>query len=262
MTALDQQYAPTQQFPMPLQVRQVSIARGARMVIHALSLQVERQQILGLVGPNGSGKSTLLRSIAGLIPPSLGHIQLSGFDVQTHPMQAKTALGFAPDPAALPPGLSVRQVLQLCAIARQQNAFAEIPNASLSQAEKLGLMRYFDSFISTLSLGSVQKIAILIALMDAPSCIILDEVFNGLDPKSSHQLKAMLRDLRDQGCAIVLATHGLELAADLLDQMVLLEEGRIKASWDQVQFSSIRDRGGSGLEEAIVAALDGLAGAS
>jgi ABC-2 type transport system ATP-binding protein len=239
-----------------LAIAKLSVHRGSRLIVDRVSLVLERGQILGLVGPNGSGKSTLIQAITGLLAPTTGAVQIAGVDIAQQPLTAKAMLGYAPEPVLLPEGLLVRQVLQLCAIARRNDQTAAVPEATLAQATQLGMARYLDSFVSTLSLGTKQKLAVLIALMDAPPCIVLDEVFNGLDPKSSHQLKRILRDLRAQGCAIVLATHGLELAADLLDQMVLLEEGKIKAAWDQTQFEQIQAQGGAGLEAALVAALD------
>jgi ABC-2 type transport system ATP-binding protein len=241
---------------MGLTIEKLCVHRGSRLIVDRVSLSLGGGQILGLVGPNGSGKSTLIQAITGLLAPTTGVVQIAGVDIAQQPLKAKAFLGYAPEPALLPAGLLVRQVLQLCAIARRNNSAAAVPEQTIAQATQLGMARYLDSFVSTLSLGTKQKLAVLIALMDAPPCIVLDEVFNGLDPKSSHQLKRILRDLRELGCAIVLATHGLELAADLLDQMVLLEEGKIKAAWDQAQFAHIQAQGSAGLEAALVAALD------
>jgi ABC-2 type transport system ATP-binding protein len=239
-----------------LTVEALRVARGERVVIHDLSMRIRPGKIMGLVGPNGSGKSTLMRAIAGVLAPVSGAIEIGGFSILKDEIPAKQQLGFAPDIEQLPPGLTVRQVLQLCVIARLNSNKAPIPEQTFSQSKLLGLDRYLDSFISTLSLGSRQKVVILIALMESPACIVLDEVFNGLDPKSSFQLKQILRQLKAKGSSILLATHGLELAADLLDEMVLLEDGKLKAAWDEQEFARIRSRGGSALEAAIVAALD------
>jgi ABC-2 type transport system ATP-binding protein len=240
---------------LPLCVRALHVHLAARKILHDIDFGLSPGAVLGLVGPNGSGKSTLIRSIVGSLKPSAGEIKIAGFDVQTTPLSARQNLGFAPEPGLLPAHLSVRQCLQLSAIARSGNAKAQVPEASWQQAEAFALTRYLDSYIATLSLGTRQKVAVLIGLMDAPPLLVLDEVFNGLDPKSAYALKRMLRELAARGCSIILATHGLELAADLLTEMLLLSEGRVAAHWQSAVFSELRAQGGSGLERAIVQAL-------
>lgn len=229
---------------------------GTRHILQSIVLDLGPGQILGLLGPNGSGKSTLIRCITGQLGLSHGTILINGHCISTQPLQAKAQLGYAPEPGLLPPRLTVRQVLQLSACARCNDFGASIPEASLAQAERLGLSRYLDSFISTLSLGTRQKTAILIGLMQAPALIILDEVFNGLDPRSSLALKVLLQELAASGSAIVLATHGLELASSLLDQMLLLDEGRCAGFWDTADFSQLKQLGSGAVELAIVARLE------
>jgi len=212
--------------------------------------------VLGLVGPNGSGKSTLIRCIVGTLAPRRGNVQIVGVDIQTDPLAARLQLGFAPDPNLLPIDLTTRQVLRLSAIARSNSNQAQVPDATYVQAERLALNRYLDSYISTLSLGTKQKVSVLIGLMQAPPLLVLDEVFNGLDPKSAYVLKQILRELAADGCAIVLATHGLELAADLLTEMLLLSDGRIGAHWQADAFTQLRAGGAAGLERVIVQAME------
>jgi ABC-2 type transport system ATP-binding protein len=239
-----------------LHVQALHVHLGARKILHDIDFSLAAGAVLGLVGPNGSGKSTLIRSIIGSLTASAGQLEIAGFDVQAAPLAARQNLGFAPDVNLLPAQLSVRQCLQLSAIARSGDARAAVPDATWQQAEQFALGRYFDSYIATLSLGTRQKVAVLIGLMSAPPLLVLDEVFNGLDPKSAYALKRILRELAAQGCAIILATHGLELAADLLSEMLLLSEGRVAAHWQSGAFAELRGQGGAGLEYAIVRALE------
>jgi ABC-2 type transport system ATP-binding protein len=240
----------------PLRVQALHVHLGARKILYDVDFSLAAGAVMGLVGPNGSGKSTLIRSIVGSLTPSLGSVEISGFNVQSAPLAARQHLGFAPDVNLLPPQLSLRQCLQLTAIARSGDANAVIPESTWQQAEQFALSRYFDSYIATLSLGTKQKIAVLIGLMSAPPLLVLDEVFNGLDPKSAYALKRILRDLALQGCTIILATHGLELAADLLSEMLLISEGRVAAHWQSGAFAELRAQGAAGLEQAIVRALE------
>ena len=239
-----------------LRLENVHAAIGARHILRGVALELPRGQILGLLGPNGSGKSTLIRCITGQLATRQGKIAIGGVCIAGDPLNAKAQLGYAPEPQLLPPGLTVRQVLQLSACARSNDFGASIPQASFAHAEQLALSRYLDSYISTLSLGTRQKTAILIGLMHAPTLIILDEVFNGLDPRSALALKAILKELALAGSAIVLATHGLELASSLLDQMLLLDEGRCAGFWGNTEFATLKQLGSSAVEQAIVASLE------
>jgi len=251
-----------QSAPLPpaLRVEQLSADLGSRAILERIDFQLAPATILGLVGPNGSGKSTLIRCITGALMPTQGGVQIGGHSMRTAPLLARQSLGFAPDPTTLPGMLSVRQCLDLCAQARTGGLLNAKSTALLKQseimAERLALTRYFDSFVCTLSLGTKQKLAVLIGLMDCPPLIVLDEVFNGLDPKSAYALKAILRECKAAGSAILLATHGLELAANLLDEMLLLSEGKVAAHWNSAAFQSLRQAGAGGLELAIVGALD------
>ena len=239
-----------------LVVRAIKVHLQSRQILHGIDFSLEVGAVLGLVGPNGSGKSTLIRCMVGMLTPRSGSVRIAGADIQLEPLAAKSQLGFAPDPHLLPADLTMRQVLRLCAIARSNSTAAQVPEATLAQAERLALNRYLDSYVSTLSLGTKQKVSVLIALMYAPQLLVLDEVFNGLDPKSAFVLKQMLRELAADGCAIVLATHGLELAADLLTEMLLLSDGQIAAHWRAHEFAQLRGDGAAGLERAILHALD------
>jgi ABC-2 type transport system ATP-binding protein len=241
-----------------LRVSAVHAHIGAHKILHGIDFELASGAVLGLVGPNGSGKSSLLRTIVGSLAPSHGQIEIAGCNVQTAPLAARQQLGYAPDPTLLPPQLTVRQCLALTAMARTQPgaAVADVPESTWRQAEQFALQRYYDSFIATLSLGTRQKVAVLIGLMCAPPLLVLDEVFNGLDPKSAYALKSTLRTLAGQGCGIILATHGLELAADLLTEMLLISEGQVAAHWQSGAFEQLRACGAAGLELAIVQALE------
>lgn len=239
-----------------LAVHAVDAHIQSRQILHSIAFNLAKGTVLGLVGPNGSGKSTLIRCIVGTLAPRRGSVQIAGMDIQTAPLAARLQLGFAPDPNLLPPDLTTRQVLRLSAIARSNSNLAQVRDATYAQAERLALNRYLDSYISTLSLGTKQKVSVLIGLMHAPQLLVLDEVFNGLDPKSAYVLKQILRELAAEGSAIVLATHGLELAADLLTEMLLLSDGRIGCHWQADAFALLRAGGAAGLEHAIVQAME------
>lgn len=224
---------------------------GEHAVLRGVDLRIDAGQLLGLVGPNGSGKTSLIRCIVGLLAAE-GSIRIAGVDLHSDPLAARRQLGFAPDPARLPPALTGRQALAVAAAAR---GLAEVQASTLALCERLGAAPWLDRRIEIYSLGTRQKYAILIGLTGDPPLLVLDEVMNGLDPISSHELKLELRERCERGSGVLLATHGLEIAPTLLTHAALLHEGRILHRWGAEELGAWRHADPGAFERAVVAAL-------
>lgn len=236
-----------------LVVDQLHLAFGPVSVLRGVDLSIARGQLLGLVGPNGSGKTSLIRAITGLLPASQGQVRVGGCDIATDPIAARRQFGYAPDPARLPAALTGRQALSVAAAARD---LATLPPRTLELAECLGALPWVDQRIESYSLGTRQKYAILIALLGDPPLLVLDEVMNGLDPISSHELKLeLIARCEQERCGVLLATHGLEIAPTLLTDAVLLNEGRIRHRWGSEELLGWRHGDPGAFERAVVAAL-------
>jgi|CXWL01.1.fsa_nt_gi ABC-2 type transport system ATP-binding protein len=239
--------------PVLLRVESVYLSLGGQPVLRGVDLALERGQLLGLIGPNGSGKTTLIRAMTGLTPLSQGRVLIDGIDIALDPLGARQRFGYAPDPTLLPGALSGRQLLAVAAAAR---GLAETPADTLELAERLGAARWIDRRIESYSLGTRQKFAILVGLIGRPPLLILDEVMNGLDPISSHELKLeLVARCESTQCAVILATHGLEIAATLLTDAALLVEGAIRHRWEAAELDAWRHADPSAFERAVVAAL-------
>ncbi|MBK9657091.1 MAG: ABC transporter ATP-binding protein [Rhodanobacteraceae bacterium] len=236
-----------------LQVEDLHLSFGANAVLRGVDLAIVRGQLLGLVGPNGSGKTSLIRAVTGLLPVAPGQVRIAGIDLAVDPLAARRQFGFAPDPTRLPPALSGRQALSVAAAARGLDT---TPASTLELAERLGASRWIDQRIETYSLGTRQKYAILIGLIGDPPLLVLDEVMNGLDPISSHELKLeLIERCERRHCGVLLATHGLEIAPTLLTDAALLHEGRIRHRWGSVELGHWRHADPGAFERAVVAAL-------
>lgn len=239
--------------PPLLEVSDLHLSFGDRPVLAGVDLEVHRGQLLGLVGPNGSGKTSLIRAITGLIPASRGSVRIQGLAIDIDPLAARRRFGFAPDPAILPNALTGRQALSVVAAARGRD---EIGERTLQLAERLGALPWLDRRVETYSLGTRQKLAILVGLLGDPPLLVLDEVMNGLDPISSHELKLELTErCASEQCGVLLATHGLEIAPTLLTGAVLLNEGRIRHRWGSEELTAWRHGDPGAFERAVVAAL-------
>jgi ABC-type multidrug transport system ATPase subunit len=217
-----------------------------------VSLKVPAGEWFCLLGPNGVGKSTLLHCVAGRIAPSSGEIYVGGHSIRTATTTAKGRLGYACAPEQLPGLLTAMQCLEVYAHAK---GLEQVDPVVLELAETLGLSHYLDQFVDTCSLGTRQKLCILLALLGEPELIVLDEAFNGLDPGSALQVKQHLQGRLATGrCGVLLATHSLDIVEHYADRAALLIDGRIAREWSEAAIAAIRQLGPRAFESALAAA--------
>jgi ABC-2 type transport system ATP-binding protein len=236
-----------------LSIQGLAHAYVQHRVLNGVDLELAPGDFLALIGPNGSGKTTLLKCLAGILAPQQGRIAIAGVDLAADPAAAKARLGFAVDPTLLPGLLSGRQCLELFAGAR---ALPGVPADTLELAEALNFARWLDRDVQDYSLGTRQKLGILLGLIGRPPLVILDEPMNGLDPQSAYALKQhLVRLTQESGCAVLLATHALEVAERFITRATLLVEGRLVRHWDQAELTRIRHDPEHSLEQAMVEAL-------
>jgi ABC-type multidrug transport system ATPase subunit len=170
-----------------LEMRGLSAAYGRHVVLKDVSLHLPPGEWFALMGPNGCGKSTLLDCIVGKLAPTVGDIRITGNSLLTDAANAKRQLGYSCAPENLPPLLTARQCFEVHAGAKR---LPIIDADVMTLAEELNFLPYLESFVDTLSLGTRQKLAVLLCLVGDPKLIILDEAFNGQDPASSLVLSA------------------------------------------------------------------------
>jgi ABC-2 type transport system ATP-binding protein len=224
-----------------LEVRGLSAAYGSHVVLKDVSLRLPSGEWFALMGPNGCGKSTLLDCIAGKLAPCAGDIRVAGCCLLKDPANAKRLLGYACAPENLPPLLTARQCFEIHAGAK---GLAAVDADLMTLAEELKFLPYLESFVDTLSLGTRQKLAVLLCLIGDPKLIIFDEAFNGLDPASSLVLKRHLRwRLKERGATLVLATHSLDMVEHYADHAALLLDGVLTREWTKSELEDWRRNG-------------------
>jgi ABC-2 type transport system ATP-binding protein len=235
-----------------LEIENLHARYGDQEVLSGVSLRVDRGAWFCLLGPNGVGKSTLLHCIAGRLEPTSGNVRISGQPLATAPTTAKARLGYACAPDQLPALLTGRQCLEVYAIAKELDA---IDTDVLALAEALRFTPFLDGFVDSYSLGTRQKLCVLLALLGNPELILLDEAFNGLDPRSALVLKQALHErLSARRCGILLATHSLDMVEHHADAAALLLDGVIAQRWSHEDIDRLRASGGDALEAALAAA--------
>ncbi len=198
---------------------------GGREVLRDFSMELRAGEITALMGRNGAGKTTILRLVLGLLKPAKGKVVTEGLDTRHTPLEEMArVVGYVPQqPDVL---LFADTVGGEINFTRRAHRLA--PDGA-GLLESLGLTRYREHDPRDLSVGERQRVALAAVLAGEPRMLVLDEPTRGLDYLQKEVLAGILRDLRDKGRTIVLATHDVELAAQIADRVVLLGDGEIVA---------------------------------
>ncbi len=229
-----------------LNIQHLSKTYGDKKAVDDLSLHIAPGEIYGFIGHNGAGKTTTLKAIAGILQFDAGEITVDGLSVKEQPLACKQRMAYLPDNPDLYEFMTGIQFL---------NFIADI--FGVSAADRQARIRdYADRFeltddlgqqISAYSHGMKQKLAIISAWIHQPRLILMDEPFVGLDPKASHLLKQMMRELCDAGGAIFFSTHVLEVAEKLCDKVAIIKNGRLIRSGTMAEV-----KGDDSLEEVFL----------
>lgn len=209
-----------------LSVRQATRQLGGRRVLDRVSLEVAGGRIVALAGPNGAGKTSLMRAVAGRLRLDAGAITIEGMTPSE--ARARGRLGIVPQDIALYPHLTVRENLSV--LGRLAGLSPSSPGARIDEGlQWAGLADRADSLVRALSGGMRRRVNLVAGVLHQPALLLLDEPTVGVDAESEARLHAMLRGLRDAGMAVVVATHNLDEAAVLCDDVVVMAEGRVRA---------------------------------
>ena len=209
-----------------LKIEHLTKTYGEKKAVDGLSLHIAPGEIYGFIGHNGAGKTTTLKSIAGILRFDEGEITIDGTSVKNDPLACKKKLAYIPDNPDLYEFMTGIKYL---------NFISDIFGVSADDRQAR-IRKYADLFeltndlaqpIASYSHGMKQKLAIISAWVHEPRLIIMDEPFVGLDPKASHLLKGMMRELCDRGGAIFFSTHVLEVAEKLCDKVAIIKGGRL-----------------------------------
>jgi ABC-2 type transport system ATP-binding protein len=226
-----------------LEIRGLRAGYGLHTVLENISIALFAGDWFVILGPNGCGKSTLLDCVVSRLKAAGGEICIAGYSLAKNSYEAKLQLGYGCVPDALPPLLTSRQCLEVHAGAK---GLAVIGDDLFELADELRFTPYLESFVDTLSLGTRQKLAVLLALVGDPLLIVLDEAFNGLDPASALILKRHLRArIQRRGGALLLATHSLDIVEHYADRAGVLIDGKIKHEWPKDELQRLRDNPGN-----------------
>ena len=209
-----------------LRIEHLTKSFGDKKAVDDLSLHILPGEIYGFICHNGAGKTTTIKACCGIQQQDSGEVYIDGISIRADPLACKARLAYIPDNPDLYEFMTGTQYLSF---------IADVFGVSAAD-RKSRISRYADAFeltddlpqsITGYSHGMKQKLAIISALLHDPKLIIMDEPFVGLDPKASHLLKELMRQICDEGGAIFFSTHVLEVAERLCDKVAIIKSGRL-----------------------------------
>ena len=209
-----------------LKIEHLTKAYGEKKAVDDLNLHIAPGEVYGFIGHNGAGKTTTLKSVVGILQFDAGEIIIDGISIKENPLECKRRFAYIPDNPDLYDYMTGIKYL---------NFIADIFGVGANERQAR-IRKYADTFeltadlaqpIAAYSHGMKQKLAIIAAWLHEPKLILMDEPFVGLDPKASHLLKKMMREVCDEGGAIFFSTHVLEVAEKLCDKVAIIKSGRL-----------------------------------
>ena len=214
---------------------------GGREILRAVSLEVHAGEVVGLLGPNGAGKTTTFYAIVGLIRPDRGSVQLSGTDITAEPMYVRARRGIS----YLPQEPSVFRKLTV-----EENILAILETLELSRAERaerladlleeLSIAHLAKSKAYALSGGERRRVEITRALVTAPTFMLLDEPFAGIDPLAILDIQSIVGQLKERGIGILITDHNVRETLGICDRAYILNNGAVLEEGSPQEIASSR----------------------
>lgn len=197
-----------------ISLQDISKYYGTQRILTGINLDISKGDVLGVVGPNGSGKSTLLKIVLGLVYPNVGLIKGSG--------GGSIQVGALLDKPGFFPGFCLEKNLVLFSGARRSNKILQV-------CDRLGLKPYLRRKFSHCSTGVQKRCELAAALLREPELLAMDEPVSGLDPAGVYTFRAVVRELRERQCAVLIADHSLDELEKLCNRICFIRQGIIQS---------------------------------
>jgi ABC-2 type transport system ATP-binding protein len=211
---------------------------GSRAAVDDVSFSIGKGEVVGFLGPNGAGKSTTLRILAGFLAPSSGTVEIAGHDVVSDSFEARRAIGYMPEAAALYPEMRVIEYLRFRAELKRVARAARSAHVD-DAVHEAGVAEVAHKRIAHLSKGYRQRVALADALVARPPILILDEPTAGLDPNQIREARELIRKL---GCehTVVVSTHILSEVEACATRVLLIHRGKLVAQGRTADIRGLR----------------------
>ena len=209
-----------------LEIRNLEKSFGNKQVLFGVDLTAQQGHILGLVGKNGAGKTTTIKMITGILEIDKGDILIDGKSIKKEPIEAKKQIGLVPDNPDVFLKLKGIEYLNFMADIYEVSTQDRVKRIK-ELSEKFEINNVLNNKIESYSHGMRQKLIIIGVLLHNPKNWILDEPMTGLDPKSSFELKNMMREHANQKNTVFFSTHILDVAERLCDRIGIIDKGKL-----------------------------------
>jgi len=201
---------------------------GDLTAVNDIDLTVSRGEFFAVLGPNAAGKTTTIKILAGLMKPTSGSARVAGFDVQTHPLEARRRMAYVPDFPFLYEKLTPWEFFRFSGQMFQLDD-ARIESAGRELVRRFTLEPFINKPIEGLSHGTRQRVAIVSALLHDPEVFIIDEPMVGLDPQHARTVKDILKERSLAGMTVFFSTHQLGVAEEMADRIGIINHGKLAA---------------------------------
>jgi len=201
---------------------------GAVLAVNQLTLDVPSGQVLGLLGGNGAGKTSTMKTFGGVFPPSSGSLSIAGHDMTTRngAENARRLTGYCPDTGGLIRGATVREHIAVALQLRNATGHWE---RALELVEAFDLTHVLDREAGGFSHGMSRRLSVLLAAIAASKALILDEPFDGVDPRGVEATEHVIRAAADAGLSVIVSTHLLSLLVQVSDRICVMNYGQLAA---------------------------------
>ena len=206
---------------MKLEVKNIRKSFGEKEILHGISFSVESGKALGLLGRNGAGKTTTIRILMDVFHANEGEIILDGkkFNPRKH------QIGYLPEERGLYPKRVVKEQMVYLALLRGLSKAQAVENTK-KWLTRLGVEKYSERLLETLSKGNQQKVQLASTLVSDPDIVILDEPFSGLDPVNSQILQEVVKELIASGKIVIFSSHQMSYVEEFCEDIVIINQGQ------------------------------------
>lgn len=209
-----------------LEVKNLTKKFGNKIAVNNVSFTVEKGRIFGLLGRNGAGKSTIFRIILNILKKDEGSVRYNGKKIDD---RIKDKIGYLPEEGSLIENYTVIEQFIYYGLLKSMSE-ENVKKAAIKWLKEFGILEYLNMKIKNLSKGNRQKIQFIIALLNDPDLIILDEPFSGLDPVSVEEFKRIILKLKDEGKIIMFSSHRMDHVEMLCEDILILDSGNVVLS--------------------------------
>ncbi len=207
-------------------IQQVSKQYGQHWAVRELNLVLKPGELFAFLGPNGAGKTTTIKLLCGLLRPTVGTIEVDGYNLATQGLQARAAMSYVPDLPFCYEHLTAREFLELAADLHGMDK--QLAAQRMDEVIRLfELEKFIDQLTERFSHGMRQRTVFAAAMLPEPKLLITDEPTVGLDPRSVRQLKDILRNHTSKENTVFLSSHSLDVVEQLADRIGIILGGKL-----------------------------------